>query len=127
MRNLLCLLGLALSIAACGSIHAADAAKDTKPAAPAGTDASFKGHLVKGDAGVAALNVTGEDPKAAKKKINLYADGDLATQVAELLKKHSSVEVSGLLAPDGVTMKLAKIEEVKDAKGSSKDKKTKTP
>ena len=117
MRNMIGLLGLALALTVGGSTFAADAAKDTaKEAKPQGTEASFKGHLAKGDAGVAVLNVTSDDAKAAKKKVVLFAEGDLATQVADLLKKHSSVEVSGLLAPDGINMKLAKIEAIKETK-----------
>ena len=129
MNKLFIVLGLVMA-ASLGSSSQASEAKDAKPAAPQGTPITLKGHLIKGDAGVAALNVIGEDAKAHKKVI-LYAEGDLATQVADLLKKHATVEASGNLAADGISLKLEKIEETKEAKGGNgngdKPKKPKTP
>jgi hypothetical protein len=128
MKSLFMACAILLGLTLCTTSFASD-----KPEAkPAGTPITLKGHLIKGEAGVAALNVVGDEAKAHKKVV-LYADGELANQVGEFLKKHSVVEVNGNLAADGVSLKLEKIEEVKDAKGGNgtnkgdKNKKPKTP
>lgn len=83
--------------------------------APAGEAVTLTGRLSSGKAGSAAnLRVKDDtDPKkAAYKNYSLWAEGETLKAVEDARKSGNDVEVQGVLAKDGVNIKVSAIEEL---------------
>ena len=113
-RNSLAIVVMGLLCMAAPVVRADDAAMKAPAAAPAPEKTeTFKGMInpPKGGQGTASLMVKGEEAKDKAKWCNLYgADATATASIAELLKKKGNVVVTGVLAPDGVSLKVKSIE-----------------
>jgi hypothetical protein len=97
---------------------AAEAPKDGKAAtapAPAGKEETFSGQLGDGSDGRPFLKVKVDGAASAVKSYSLWAEGDLKKQLDALAKKKAKAEVTGVVAPDGVNMKVTAIKELVQA------------
>lgn len=81
-----------------------------------GKKGSWHGRLYKGKYGsLASLRTMPEKKKKDKsfksETLYLWAEGDLAKKLFELRKEGATVNVSGLLAPDGKNVKVESLED----------------
>lgn len=121
MKAILCAIPLMLAFCVVG---AQAAEKDMKkPDAPAGTDGSWTGTLGAAQGkGVAVMHVKADkEKKSDVKELVLWADSDtVKNQIEEALKKHSTVQVSGLLAAGTTDVKVASVTIEEKKKGKTK-------
>ena len=111
------LVPCALAFVLCAGVQAAEGGGDKKPDAPkeAPKEETLKGMLSNADveAAIATLKVRSEEKeKAEPKKYQLYATGEVANELKELLKKKAYVEVTGEIAKDGVSVKVNKVKAI---------------
>ncbi len=121
MKAILCAIPLMLAFC----VVDAQAADMKKPdaAAPAGTEGSWTGTLGAAQGkGVAVMHVKADkEKKSDVKELVLWADSDtLKTQIEEALKKHSTVQVSGMLAAGTTDVKVASLTVEDKKKGKTK-------
>lgn len=118
MKKIFCAFALLFALILSSSALAADEKKDDKkPGAPAaGTEGTWTGMLAPASApGAAASLKVKEDNKNST--FNLFAvDAATNGEIASLLKKKANASVTGTLAPDGVSVKVASITEAEKKK-----------
>ena len=122
MKAFMCAIPLMLAFCVVGA-QAADKPDMKKPDAPAGTDGSWSGTLgAPQGKGVAVLHVKADkDKKSDIKELVLWSDTDtVKSQIEEALKKHSTVQVSGMLAPNNSDVKVASLTVEDKKKGKTK-------
>ena len=84
----------------------ADTTDNKKPAAPAGQDGSWVGQLGP-SSGAGDATLKSNDDK--KTYVLWAADADVKKQLADTAKKHGTTTASGMLAPDGVNIKVTSV------------------
>lgn len=105
-------------------VFAAQAAEEKAPKeeakkdapAPAGKEETLKGLLGTNSEGRTTLKVKGEEKTSPVKTYILWPDADTAKTLAELVKKKADAEVTGLIAPDGVNVKVSRVSEAEKKK-----------
>jgi hypothetical protein len=106
----------ALSVAAAEEKAPKEAAKTETPAAPAGKEETLKGMLGTSADGKTTLKTKSEDKAVPSKTYVLWPDADTAKTLAPLVKKKADAEVTGIVAPDGVNVKVKSVSEVEKKK-----------
>lgn len=114
MKKLFCacatLFALVLAFSAGAADKPADKKEEKKPAAAPGAEGTWVGQLSPAAVGGSAAKLIVKDEKNAT--YNLFAvDAATTGEIASLLKKHAQAKVTGTLAPDGVSVKVASITE----------------
>ena len=126
---------MSLALLGTSALWAEDAAPDQKKPTETKSGVLSEKPGTAGEGVVAILTVKAER-KAAKhggggateEKINLIAQGDLATKIVDLAKKGATVDATGVL--DGAAMKVTEVVEKAaggDATTAKHHKKNKTP
>ncbi len=124
-----------LCLILCTAPHAEEAkagkAKAAEAQKPLGTQGSWHGRLGNGKFGApASLRTASPDKKAKSFKSEtfyLWAEGEVYTQLLDLKKKGATVDVSGLLAPDGKNVKVETLTDKSKQKGKGNKGKNKKP
>lgn len=99
-------------------------AEENAPKKEEPKEESRKGHLQAATGqGQAVLKEDAAEKNTPSKSFVLWAEGDVAKQLTDLIKAHTHVEVTGVIAPDGQNIKVTKVVELKDEKEKKGNKK----
>lgn len=114
---------LLLAVLACSVTPLVLKAEEKAPKQEAPKEETFKGHLAAPTGqGQGTLKEDAADRTTASKSYVLWAEGDVAKELADLIKARAHVEVTGAKAADGVNIKVSKLVDLKDEKKGNKKK-----
>ena len=124
MRKTPLLLAVLLAVAVVFTVRAEEnapkkeeAKKETAAPAPVGVSQTLTGDLSIRYDGKTTLKV--KEEKSWKTYV-LWPDADVAKSLEPLAKKKAHAEVTGLLSPDGVNLKVSSVTEKKEEKKKGK-------